>query len=348
MRLRLHLSTPTLIFCIILPFLVACGAAGNSDTTSRTEVYENQSISSQIETFISYQPPFVPIRFIATESGIELESSVDFVTPIGTFSIGATLKSETDEGITVIFRNQEEGTEQRFYLEGADQLTAEINSRTNIQVNAADNTIIIDVTEGDIIEIRSTATLPACGSAPPSNLRVGMEAIAETEINIRETPHVPDENELSNINGTAKPGDVVRIVDGVACEYNGYWWKVRTAMGIEGWMKEATTEGQILLRPKDSASRPVAVGNDSWEMDVRKGDGLNLLVGDIGISGQVITVTDPWGNPERVISGSKPEFGSGGFEVYQHGAGEYRIEFLDQSFTLPLDDQFTRVTFTRR
>jgi hypothetical protein len=48
-----------------------------------------------------------------------------------------------------------------------------------------------------------------------------------------------------------------------------------------------------------------------------------------------------------VVSGSKPEHGVGGFETYAPIEGVYTIRFLDQTFSLQMNGQFTRVTFTR-
>lgn len=84
-----------------------------------------------------------------------------------------------------------------------------------------------------------------------------------------------------------------------------------------------------------------------WFMEVTRGSGLPLLVGSLPEAGLTITITDPWGNSVQVTSGSKPEYGVGGFEVYAIQHGTYSIQFLDQTFTLQIEGQFTRVTFTR-
>jgi hypothetical protein len=48
-----------------------------------------------------------------------------------------------------------------------------------------------------------------------------------------------------------------------------------------------------------------------------------------------------------VVSGSKPEYGAGGWEVYATQTGTYTIQFLDQTFTLPMSGQYTHLTFRR-
>jgi hypothetical protein len=83
-------------------------------------------------------------------------------------------------------------------------------------------------------------------------------------------------------------------------------------------------------------------------MEITRGTGLPLLVGSLPEAGVVVNITDPLGNTSRVVSGSKPEFGAGGFETYAHHAGAYTLRFLDQTFQVPMNGQFTRVTFWRR
>lgn len=84
-----------------------------------------------------------------------------------------------------------------------------------------------------------------------------------------------------------------------------------------------------------------------WRVKLEEGEGLPLLVGDIGLAGQPITITTPTGRQIQVMSGSKPEWGTGGFEIYATVPGNYIIRFLDQSFTIPLDGDFTRVIFRK-
>jgi hypothetical protein len=91
---------------------------------------------------------------------------------------------------------------------------------------------------------------------------------------------------------------------------------------------------------------PVTTSPPTWQYSLEEGQGLGLLVGDIGIANVPITITKPYGHRENLVSGSKPEFGVGGFETYAQEPGVYRIEFLDQRFDLTLTGLFTKVTFT--
>lgn len=85
-----------------------------------------------------------------------------------------------------------------------------------------------------------------------------------------------------------------------------------------------------------------------WTYALQPGQGLPLLVGDIGVANEPIILVKPDGVVERLTSGTKPEYGVGGFESYANVPGSYKIEFLDQTFEIPLSgSQFTRVTFQR-
>jgi hypothetical protein len=84
-----------------------------------------------------------------------------------------------------------------------------------------------------------------------------------------------------------------------------------------------------------------------WIMEVKRGTGLPLITASMPEAGIQVTVTDPYGAAVQMVSGSKPEYGVGGWEVYAPHTGTYTIQFLDQTFTLPMSGQYTHVTFER-
>ncbi len=86
---------------------------------------------------------------------------------------------------------------------------------------------------------------------------------------------------------------------------------------------------------------------EEWQIILERGQGLPLLVGDIGLANRPILITSPSGRKEQVTSGSKLEFGPGGFEVYATESGNYIVQFEGQRFIIPMTGQFTRVTFRR-
>ncbi len=83
----------------------------------------------------------------------------------------------------------------------------------------------------------------------------------------------------------------------------------------------------------------------AWQIKLERGVGLPLLVGDIGLADRPIRFNLPGGRRVEAVSGSKPEFGRGGFEIYALEVGNYIVQFEDQRFVIPMDGQFTHVIF---
>lgn len=93
----------------------------------------------------------------------------------------------------------------------------------------------------------------------------------------------------------------------------------------------------------------VAIESGDWLVETEERPGsIPLMVGDIGEAGQPITVTSPKGAQTIVISGGKPEFGPGGFEVYTPDKGMYTLQFLDRQFTIPMEGKMLYLTFSQK
>jgi hypothetical protein len=90
-------------------------------------------------------------------------------------------------------------------------------------------------------------------------------------------------------------------------------------------------------------TEPPATG---WQMKVRGRPGPRVIAGSLPRVGIQVTVTDPWGNASSVTSGSKPEYGTGGFEVLALHPATYTLTFLDQTVVVQTQDGSTIVTFT--
>ena len=90
---------------------------------------------------------------------------------------------------------------------------------------------------------------------------------------------------------------------------------------------------------------PAPPDGGHWEVNIERGPGLPLLVGDIGVANEPIVVTDPNGFQTTLTSGSKAEYGVGGFEMYAPLTGNYTLQFMGETFTIPMNGQFTKVTF---
>ncbi len=83
------------------------------------------------------------------------------------------------------------------------------------------------------------------------------------------------------------------------------------------------------------------------ETEIRPGS-IPLFIGDIGEAKQPITVISPTGAQTIVISGGKPEFGPGGFEVYAPDKGMYTLQFLDRQFTISTEGKMLYLTFSKK
>jgi hypothetical protein len=82
-----------------------------------------------------------------------------------------------------------------------------------------------------------------------------------------------------------------------------------------------------------------------WKMSVAYRPGAAILVGSMPRQGIQVTVADPWGNTSQVVSGSKAEYGPGGFEVLAPHEGVYRVSFLDEEFAVQTRSGVTHVVF---
>lgn len=58
------------------------------------------------------------------------------------------------------------------------------------------------------------------------------------------------------------------------------------------------------------------------------------LIGTLGYNGVPVTITEPGGRQETLLSGSAPDFDPGGFALPVEASGRYDVRFLDQSFSL--------------
>jgi hypothetical protein len=82
-------------------------------------------------------------------------------------------------------------------------------------------------------------------------------------------------------------------------------------------------------------------------VDAARGPGLPLLVGDWGKPNAQIRIRSPQGQIFTLVTGSKREYGPGGFELYATEVGSYILEVEGFRFEIPMNGQFTRLTFRR-
>lgn len=113
----------------------------------------NTACGGSVRPGLNYQPVFLPVHLSVSSSGVAIGGDTSLVTPIGTFSIGASyLLPRQNDGIYVILRNRKTGYDHIFDVRtGGDHLTAVINGRSIISVSGGQ--VLIDVTSGRIKKI---------------------------------------------------------------------------------------------------------------------------------------------------------------------------------------------------
>jgi hypothetical protein len=116
-------------------------------------------------------------------------------------------------------------------------------------------------------------------------------------------------------------------------------------LSVAGTTVTQTVQSDGLTQVTVNLTLP-APPSGGWSMQITRGSGLPLLDGSMPQANIQVTIISPSGFPTQVVSGSKPEYGVGGWEVYATETGTYTIKFLDQTFSLPMAGQYTHVTFT--
>ena len=108
---------------------------------------------------------------------------------------------------------------------------------------------------------------------------------------------------------------------------------------------DGASQVTLVLALPPAEQPPVPTGQ--WMMKVKRGPGPACIAGTLPEAGIAITITPPAGQPIRLVSGSRPNLGAGGFQAPALMRGTYTVQFLDQTFKLPVDGQYTLVTAVR-
>ncbi len=87
------------------------------------------------------------------------------------------------------------------------------------------------------------------------------------------------------------------------------------------------------------------VNGTHWSMNIERRAGVRALAGTLPRAGIAMRVSDAFGHAVDVVSGSKPEFGVGGFEVLCWTDGLFTLSFLGQNFGVEVGGSFTQVSF---
>ena len=97
--------------------------------------------------------------------------------------------------------------------------------------------------------------------------------------------------------------------------------------------------------PQPSPERPKA----KWSMSVERrprSDGIRAIAGGFPRPGIRLDVSDPWGNTVSANSGSKTEYGPGGFEVLVWADATYTLRFLNEVFQVEVSGEIVVLTFS--
>jgi hypothetical protein len=96
------------------------------------------------------------------------------------------------------------------------------------------------------------------------------------------------------------------------------------------------------LRDKYGGEKPDA----PYRIEVEYRAGLGLIAGNYPVAGVPLVVTNPWGHSVTVTTGSKPEWGPGGFEVYATPPGEAFTLYIEgYSYQVQTREGLTVVRF---
>jgi hypothetical protein len=86
-----------------------------------------------------------------------------------------------------------------------------------------------------------------------------------------------------------------------------------------------------------------------WQVIVERqprADGVRAIAGSFPRQGIRLDVTDPWGNSVSVISGSKTDYGPGGFEVPVWADAVFTLRFLDETVQVEVRHEVVVLTFS--
>jgi hypothetical protein len=118
--------------------------------------------STKADGGVGYKPPILPVKLSMDSNGkISISGDKELVTPIGTFSIGATYSLPHNESgtIYVVLRNRRLGDDFIYEVRtGEGEFNAVVNGRTVIHVK--DDRVTIDVTDAAVETIQFRGAEP--------------------------------------------------------------------------------------------------------------------------------------------------------------------------------------------
>ncbi len=233
-----------------------------------------------IEPHVGYKPPFLPIQFTVASSGISVSGDTSFVTPIGTFSIGASLPivESSSRDILLVLRNRPLQTDTVYRI--SEGQGAHIVLDGHIEIRVTNTTVVIEVLEGQVVEI----------SAPQDTPEEQATAAAATAI--AKAPSIPGQPNLLNKVDINPSDDSAHIVqasfspDGTllavltSATYDGsslYLWQMPNAnlvrtIELGGWATQMrfSPDGQSITTVGDGGPANtwnIADGSLAWTLE---------------------------------------------------------------------------------
>lgn len=116
------------------------------------------------------------------------------------------------------------------------------------------------------------------------------------------------------------------------------------------WFNGTVAELLAWARGEPSPERPEPEPG-KWHISSQTyvDDPLMLLIGAHPVAGIAVIVTDPWGNEQHSVSGSKPEHGAGAWEARTQHPGTYAVSFAGERFEVEVRaGQTCRVVWLQR
>ena len=110
--------------------------------------------------------------------------------------------------------------------------------------------------------------------------------------------------------------------------------------------REATPIYRLTAQQSEDPAEAVVPQSSRWRFESEFRPGSRIIAGSLPQAGIELTITDPWGNASSVVSGSKPEYGAGGFEFLTPHPVTYTLSFLSESFEVKAEDGVSLLTFT--
>jgi hypothetical protein len=220
--------------------------------------------------YVEYTPPLLPMKFVITPAGIEVNVGPRIATLIGTFEVGAALPLTpgNDTDLILVLRHLDKGEDVVYEIKDGTAYVIIVDGKTQIEVSG--NTIVVDVTEANTVEARprenpETAAGPGsrarstegynCPGSFPSRLVLGDSAkIAIFQVQVYERPST--QSPLVRYKYLAK-GREIMIIDGPICAERQRWWmvdsgEIRLSDGslgtVVGWVPEESGD-QWMLEP---------------------------------------------------------------------------------------------------